>query len=190
MYRAAKLQVAAETNGQVVQTALAAADGHHVQQGLGGVAVAAVTGIDHRDLAVKGSAQRGPLFWVAHGGNIRIAADNADGIRNGFTLGSTGNTGIRKTQHLAAQTQHRRFKRKAGAGGRLIEQCGQALVVSYILVCFGVIMDAVRKVQQLLGFFLCKVKGINQMSHQQPSFPYGVSENKENDGYFAKTSRM
>ncbi|MBS1467104.1 MAG: hypothetical protein WAT95_02225 [Gemmiger qucibialis] len=23
------------------------------------------------------------------------------------------------------------------------------------------------------------------MSHQQPSFPYGVSENKENDGYFA-----
>ena len=190
MYRAAKLQVAAETNGQVVQTALAAADGHHVQQGLGGVAVAAVTGIDHRDLAVKGSAQRGPLFGVAHGGNIRIAADNADGIRNGFTLGSTGNTGIRETQHLAAQTQHRRFKRKAGAGGRLIEQCGQALVVSYILVCFGVIMDAVRKVQQLLGFFLCKVKGINQMSHQQPSFPYGVSENKENDGYFAKTSRM
>ena len=74
-------------------------------------------------------------------------------------LGSTGNTGIRETQHLAAQTQHRRFKRKAGAGGRLIEQCGQALVVSYILVCFGVIMDAVRKVQQLLGFFLCKVKG-------------------------------
>ena len=61
---------------------------------------------------------------------------------------------------------------------------------SYILVCFGVIMDAVRKVQQLLGFFLCKVKGINQMSHQQPSFPYGVSESKENDGYFAKTSRM
>ena len=51
-------------------------------------------------------------------------------------------------------------------------------------------MDAVRKVQQLLGFFLCKVKGINQMSHQQPSFPYGVSENKENDGYFAKTSRI
>ena len=38
--------------------------------------------------------------------------------------------------------------------------------------------------------FNTKVKGINQMSHQQPSFPYGVSENKENDGYFAKTSRM
>ena len=174
----------------MIQPPLALADRHEVDHGLAGMRVPTVACIDHRHTGRKGCPQRCALFGVAHGDHIGVVAHHAGGVLHRLALAGGRKLCPCKAQYLAAQPQHGRFKRKAGAGGRLIEQCGQALAVSYILVCFGVIMDAVRKIQQLLGFFLCKVKGINQMSHQQPSFPYGVSENKENDGYFAKTSRI
>ena len=51
VHRPAEFQVAAETDGQMIQPPLALADGHQVDHGLGGMCVAAVTGIDHRHAA-------------------------------------------------------------------------------------------------------------------------------------------
>ena len=51
---AAELQVTAEADGQMIQPSLAAADGQHVQQRLGGMAVTAVAGIDHRNTGNTG----------------------------------------------------------------------------------------------------------------------------------------
>ncbi len=64
MYRAAELQVAAQADGQVIQPSHAAADGHDVRQGLGGVLVAAVARIDHRDAGVAEARSGAPsLGW-------------------------------------------------------------------------------------------------------------------------------
>ena len=65
---------------------LALADGHHIQQRLGGVAVTTVTGVDNRNPAVAGRTQRGTLLGVAHSGNVRHTADYADCISNGLAL--------------------------------------------------------------------------------------------------------
>ncbi len=124
---AAELQVAAQADGQVIQPSHAAAYGHEVRQGLGGVLVAAVARIDHRDAGVAGSAQRCALFGVAHGHNVGVAGDYADGVGDAFTLGSAGNVLARKTQHVSAEVQHGRLEGEAGAGGRLVEQGGEFL---------------------------------------------------------------
>ena len=84
---AAELQVAAQADGQVIQPALAAADGHQVGQGLGGVLVAAVAGVDDRDAGVAGGAQRCALLGVAHGHDVGIAGDHADGVGHALALG-------------------------------------------------------------------------------------------------------
>ena len=146
MHRAAKLQIAAEADGQVVKMAFALANRHHIQQRLGGVAVAAVTGVDDRDAAVPGRTQRCALLGVAHGGNIGHAADNADGIGDCLAFGCAGYTGIGETQYLAAQVQHSSLKRKAGAGARLIKQRRQPLAGGNVFVCGRVVVDTVGKV--------------------------------------------
>ena len=65
MDRPAKLQIAAEADGQVVEMALFLVDGDEVRQGLGGVVVAAVTGVDHRHHESACEATRGApsLGW-------------------------------------------------------------------------------------------------------------------------------
>ena len=49
MYGTAELQIAAKTDGHVVQTVLQTADGKQIRQGLGGMLVTAVAGIDNRN---------------------------------------------------------------------------------------------------------------------------------------------
>ena len=167
MDRAAKLQIAAEADGQMIQTPPALADRHHIQQGLGGVAVAAVTGIDDRNAAVERGAQRGTLLGVAHGGNVCHTADNADGIRYGLALGGAGNTGVREAQHLTTQIQHGCLKRKAGTGARFVEKRCQTLARGNILISGRIIVDTVGKVHQAERFFQRKIRRVDQMSHTQ-----------------------
>ena len=151
----------------MIQVPLALADRHHVQQRLGGVAVAAVTGVDDRNAAVAGRAQRCALLGVAHGGNVCHTADHADGIGYGLALGGAGNTGIGEAQHLTAQVQHGRLKRKTGTGARFVEQCCQPLTGSYIFIGSRVIMDTVCKVHQAERFFQREIRRVDQMSHTQ-----------------------
>ena len=44
-----EFQIAAKANGKAIQTPLLPVDGQQVGEGLGGVLMTAVTGIDHRD---------------------------------------------------------------------------------------------------------------------------------------------
>ena len=99
---AAELQIAAQTNGQIIQSAHAAADGHQVGQGLGGVLVAAITGVDHRNAGVAGSTQRRALLGVAHGNDIGIAGYHPDGVGYALALGGAGHVLAGKAQHMAA----------------------------------------------------------------------------------------
>ena len=99
---AAKLQIAAQTNGQIIQPAHAAADGHQVGQGLGGVLVTTVTGVDHRNAGVAGSTQRCALLGVAHGNDIGIAGHHPDGVGHALALGGAGHVLAGEAQHMTA----------------------------------------------------------------------------------------
>ena len=162
---AAELQIAAQADGQIVQTAHPGADGHQVGHGLGGVLVAAVARVDDRDAGVAAGAQGRTFFRVAHGHDVGVAGDHADGVGNAFALGGTGNVLTRKTQHMAAQVQHGRLKGEAGAGGRLVEQGGELFVGRDVLVSSRVAADAVSQVQQGSNLFRAEIQGVDQMAH-------------------------
>ena len=49
MYGPAEFQVAAQSDGKLVQAALQRADGHQIRQRLGRMPMSAVAGVDYRD---------------------------------------------------------------------------------------------------------------------------------------------
>ena len=95
---ASEFQVAAEADGQVVEAALALADGHQVDEGLGGVAVAAVSGIDDRNPGEHGRPQGRTLHGVTHGDDVGIIADNPGGVAHGLALAGAGESVPRQSQ--------------------------------------------------------------------------------------------
>ena len=125
------------------------------------------SGVDDRNAAVAGRAQRGALLGVAHGSNVCHTADHADGIRNRLTLACAGNTGIREAQYLTAQVQHGCLKRKAGTGARFVEKRCQTLARGNIFISGRIIVDTVGKVHQAERFFQRKIRRVDQMSHTQ-----------------------
>ena len=158
---ASKLEVAAQADGQVVQTALAAADGHQVGHGLGRVLVAAVACVDDRDAGVPAGPQRCALLGVAHGHDVGVAGDDADGVGHALALGCTGDGLAREAEDMSAEIQHRGLKRKTGAGGRLVEQGGQLFVGGHVLIGSRVGADAVGQVQQRGDLLLTEIQRID-----------------------------
>ena len=163
---AAELQIAAQADGQVIQPTHPGADGHQIGHGLGGVLVAAVTGIDDRDAGVAGSAERRTLFGMAHCHDIGIAGDHTDGICNAFSLGSAADGLAREAEDMSAEVQHRGLKRKTGTGGRLVEQSSQLFVGGHVLIGSRVGADAVGQVQQRGDLLLAEIQGIDEMAHE------------------------
>ena len=164
---AAELQITAQTDGQIIQSAHAAANGHQVGQGLGRVLVTAVTGVDHRNAGVTGSTQRCALLGVAHGNDIGIAGHHPDSVGYALALGGAGHVLAGEAQHMAAQVQHSRLKGQAGAGGRLVEQGSQFFVVGHLLIGSRVGADTVGKIKQLRDLLLGEIQRIDQMTHGQ-----------------------
>ena len=114
--------------------------------------VAAVARVDDGHVrAVGGDAGRA-LLRVAHDGDVRIAGDGADGVRDALTLGDGAGVRLREADHLAAQAQHRRLKAKARAGARFVEQRCEQLAVAGMGKTRRVRDDLVRQVEDLLQF--------------------------------------
>ena len=101
----AVLQIAAQTDGQMIQTAQFPVNGQQIRQSLGGMEVTAVTGVDHRDGCGSGSDLGRTLLGMAHGNDVSVVADGLCGIGHAFTLGSGGGIGLAETQHGAAQQE-------------------------------------------------------------------------------------
>ena len=154
----------------MVQPALALADGHQVNEGLGGVVVAAVPGVDHRDGGVHGGPQRRALLGVAHGDDVGVAAHHPGGVGHRLPLGGAGLFRPREAQGPAPQPQHGGFKGEAGPGAGLIEQGGQPPALGGVGVGGGVRPDPVGQVQHGEGLGIGEVGRFNQMSHAQSPF--------------------
>ena len=110
VYGAAKFQVAAKADGQMIQAALFAGNGEQVGEGLGGVLMAAVTCIDDGHRRKLAGDHGRTLFMMAHGNNGGIAAHHPHRIGHGFALGGAGVAGAGKADHRAAQIEHGAFK--------------------------------------------------------------------------------
>ena len=102
MYGAAEFQVTAQTDGKIIQIAVEAADGLQVGQGLGGMLMSTVTGIDHGDQGFLCGYHGSAFLGMAHSADVRIAGDDADGIGYTFSLGCGRAGSIGETDHSAA----------------------------------------------------------------------------------------
>ena len=87
MYGTAEFQVTAQTDGKMIQIAVEAADGLQVGQGLGGMLMSTVTGIDHGDQGFLRGYHGSTFLGMAHSADVRIAGDDADSIGYTFSLG-------------------------------------------------------------------------------------------------------
>ena len=127
--------------------------------------VSAVACVDDRDAGVPAGPQRCALLGVAHGHDVGVAGDDADGVGHALALGCTGDGLAREAEDMSAEVQHRGLKRKTGAGGRLVEQGGQLFVGGHVLISSRVGADAVGQVQQRGDLLLTEIQRIDQMTH-------------------------
>ena len=176
---AAEFQVAAEADGEVVQTALLPVDGQQVGEGLSGVVVATITGVDDGHLGHLSGGKGRALLGVAHGDDVGVAADGVDGVAHGLALGGGAGVGGREAQHAAAQCQHGGLKAQAGAGGGLEEQGGQLLVGAGVLVLGGVCNDVLGGGDQLVDLLHGQVDNINEISGHISSSSQPIQDSSE-----------
>ena len=165
MYGASEFQVAAQTDRQMVQPSLQAADGHQIRQRLGGMLMTAIACIDDGD-AGKGCCDHGSaLFGMAHGADIRIAGNDADGVSNAFPFGGGGGCRIGEAEHASAKIQHGGLKAQPGSGTGFIEAGGEFFPRTGVRegnrILFNIGSELKQPVQLLYG----KIKRVHQMSH-------------------------
>ena len=141
----AELEVSAEADGQIVQSALLTVDGEQVSQRLGGVVVTAVTGVDHGDAGSLGSHIGSTLSGVAHGDDVSIAADGLGCVGHALALGGGGGLGFGEADDIAAQLVHGGLKAQTGTGGGLEEQGSQLLVLAAIPILFRICNNIVSR---------------------------------------------
>ena len=87
MRGAAVFQVAPQRNGHAFEFPAFFFQGVKIAQGLRGVLVSAVAGVNHRYRGVIGHQLRGAFPGVAQHDDIGVRADNPGHVRDAFTLG-------------------------------------------------------------------------------------------------------
>lgn len=140
-------------------------DGEQVRQCLGGMLVAAVARVDDGDARKACRAHGRALQGMAHGGNVRVAGDDTNGIGHAFALGNAGYVGTGEAQHAAAQIEHRGFKRKTGAGAWLVKQSGKLFAFAAFRVGSRLTADIFAQPQKPVQLFHGKVQRVDQMAH-------------------------
>ncbi len=97
-------------------------DGIEVQQGLGGVLVATVAGIDDRDTGIIGYYFSGAFPRMTDDDDIGVTTDYFGGIGDAFPFSQLAGADIRGGDDATAESVHGGFERQARAGARLEEQ--------------------------------------------------------------------
>jgi len=114
--------------------------------------VAAVTGIDDRYPGILRGHERRPLLEVAHGDDVREAADHTYGIGHGLALGHGRRVGVRETDDAAAQLHHGRGETQARTGRGLVEERRSFFPLHASLYLARLAMMSSAKRNDLFGF--------------------------------------
>ncbi len=81
----------------MIQPSFQGTDGEKIGQGLRGMLVAAVAGIDDGNTGFFGGYHGRAFFWMPHGADIGVTGNDADGIGNAFPFGSGRTLRVGKT---------------------------------------------------------------------------------------------
>ncbi len=101
-----------------------------VAEGLGGMLVAAVAGVDDRYAGVVGDDLGGAFPRVADDDDVGVAADYPGGIGDAFALGQGAGADVRGGDDAAAEPVHGGLEGEARAGARLEEKAGHDLAAA------------------------------------------------------------
>ena len=116
--------VADDGHREIVKLALVAADGEHVEQALRRVRVAAVAGVDHRNVRrdVARDEVRRARLRVAHDEHVGVhRGEVVDGVEDRLALGLAGGGDV-EVDHIGGQALGGDLEGGAGARRRLEEQ--------------------------------------------------------------------
>ena len=167
VYGAAEAQVSAEAYRDAVYVSELPLDRQQVGQGLGGVAVASVSGVDYRYARDFRRGERGSLDIMAHGDYVGEAAYDAYRVLYGLALAHRGALCVRESEHAASEFQHRGCEAQAGAGAGLIEQGRELAVRHERLVCRPVGDYVFRHCDYLVGLLPGEVHGVYKVLHSE-----------------------
>ena len=160
-----KPEVSAETDGNAVDVPEFPLDRQEVRQGLRGMAVGAVTGIDDGHGRYFRGIELCTLDVVAHGDDVGEAAHHADGVLHAFALGDGTAAGVGEAEHVAAEFHHGGGEAQPGAGAGLIEEGGEFLVRHAALVTFAVGDDILGKRDDFVDLLLGQVGRVDEVFH-------------------------
>ena len=126
--------------------------------------MSSVTGIDDRNARMLRSHIRGAFLRMTHCHDIRVAGDDAGGIRDGFTLGC--GAGIRglESHDASAETEHGGFKGKAGPGTGLVKAGRKLFSVAHMCVGLRPLLDVIGEIQERDDLFHGEIERIQQVS--------------------------
>ena len=168
MDSSAELQIAAKTDGQMIQSPELTVNGQQIRKGLGGMAVTAVTRVDDGHTGSAGRNKGRTLLGMAHGDDICVAAHHLDGVGHALALGGRTVAAIGKAEHIAAELIHGSFKAQSGAGRGFKKQGRQLLTVAGLCILFRLRNDVHGAVDQLLQLHHGEIHDVKQVSHLLP----------------------
>ena len=155
MHRAPVLQVAHKENVQVVEFALRLVDAVKVEQGLRGVLVCAVAGVDHGHGRHFRGIFRRAFEIMAHHNDIGVIAHHHNGVFERLALRGTGHLGVGKADDFRAEAVGCRFKGEAGARGGFKKESGYDTSVQKFAV--GTFLKFLPHADKIEDFFLGEV---------------------------------
>ncbi|KAI6769204.1 hypothetical protein HG531_010308 [Fusarium graminearum] len=124
VHRSAVEKVTKEGDGQALDGTQLLTDGEEIEEGLGGVLLAAVATVDDRDRAVLLGNVDARLLGVAEDNSITVASQSAEGVLESLTL-LDGRVRGGDGDGAATKTLHSSIERRRGASRRLVEERGQ-----------------------------------------------------------------
>jgi hypothetical protein len=167
--------IAADRDQQAIDVALVAADRERIKQGLRGMLMRAVTGIDHRavDLACQQFDRAGRM--MAHDNNVGMhGIERYCRIDQCLALAHRGRTG-RHVHNIGAKALARQFKRGLGAGRHFEEKIDLGTAAQRRAFLFNLTVE--------LDEFFGEVEKTGNILVRKPFYPQQVPSAEDKRGF-------
>ena len=163
MHRPAVFHIPAKSDRQALQRTLFIRKRHKVGERLRRVQMPAVARVDNGAFGIKRRGKRRAFHRIAHHDQVRVAADNANGVFQALPLCNRRIGRVVKADNLATETQHSSLEGHLRTCRRLVKQRRHDLTMAGVCKYRGVIADHTRQtddLRQILFSHICKVDQI------------------------------